>query len=209
MNNKSQLISKGNRALKESRLKLLGAASLLVLGAAFTNVQASEDLQSRFLFELESQPLAEALVRYSKMTDVVVTVQADLLWGKTSPAINAKMSAKEALTYLLQNTQLAVIERNDGSITILPPRASGFQKIGFASTKEYEAGLVVYPDDEEMDDIDGDTVFEEIVVTGSHIRGVRSASPVFVYGRKDIDLTGVSTAPIHPNPPAKFRGWCY
>ncbi|MBL4838703.1 MAG: TonB-dependent receptor [Kordiimonadaceae bacterium] len=36
---------------------------------------------------------------------------------------------------------------------------------------------------------------EEIVITGSHIRGARSASPVFLYGRQDIEQTGVSTVP--------------
>lgn len=36
---------------------------------------------------------------------------------------------------------------------------------------------------------------EEIVVTGSNIRGARSASPVFIYDREDINKTGLSTLP--------------
>jgi len=36
---------------------------------------------------------------------------------------------------------------------------------------------------------------EEVVTTGSNIRGAKSASPVYVYDREDIEKTGLSTFP--------------
>lgn len=42
---------------------------------------------------------------------------------------------------------------------------------------------------------DDELSFEEIVVTGSHIRGAKSAAPVYSYDREDIDKTGLATLP--------------
>jgi len=177
-----------------SSAKILGATSIIAISTAFTNAQASDT----YKFELQELPLAEALMQFSKKTNVVITVRSDLLAGKTSPAIHGEMSAKKALSYLLQNTAFKVVEQRDGTIIIRSPQSNNsplMRNISLSADAEdiahYESNLAF----EEEDTAAEDSSFEEVVVTGSRIKrkDLTGVGPVTVITRQMIKNTGITS----------------
>ncbi len=142
--------------LKKNTIKLMGAASLLAMAAALAPVQAVEGEKAVYHFDIKAQPLAKALLEYSRMTSVVVSVRSDLVASKTSPEISGSMSAPEALSTLLKGTGLNVVEREDGSITIRAP-----QKVSQADIQPSAMGASTSSEDEVS------FVLEEIIVTAT------------------------------------------
>ncbi len=150
------------------RVKMFAATSLIALGSTFANAQPSDI----YKFELQPLPLAEALIQFSEKTNVVITVRSDLLAGKTSPAMTGEMSAKDALSFLLQNTAFEVVEQSDGTIIIRSPHstnASLMKNVSLSADAEdiahYESNLAGDDADDETDG--GKMGIEEVLVTAS------------------------------------------
>jgi len=175
--------------------KILGVTSLIALSTAFTNANATET----YNFALQELPLAEALLQFSKKTNIVVTVRSDLLAGKISPAIYGELSAKNALAHLLQDTAFEVIEQYDGAFIIRKRQsanASLFKNISLSADDEeiafYESNLTVEEDGAVIEN--NDSSFEEVVVTGSRIKrkDLTGVGPVTIMNRQMIKNTGIT-----------------
>ena len=176
--------------------KILGVTSLIALSTAFTNVNAAET----YNFALKELPLSEALIQFSKKTNIVITVRSDLLTGKISPAIYGELSAKNALAHLLQDTTFEVIEQYDGAFIIREHQsanASLFKNISLSADDEdiafYESNLAVEEDGATIEN--NNSSFEEVVVTGSRIkrRDLTGVGPVTVLDRQSIQNTGITS----------------
>ncbi|WP_129775127.1 TonB-dependent receptor domain-containing protein [Peristeroidobacter soli] len=155
------------------------AIGLLCLGASLHPVPAAADLASRIKFAIEPQELSSALLRYSEQSGVQVTGSADVLEGRSTPGVNGERVARDALDTLLKGTQLNydVIDANTVAIRGKPVTTS-------------DAGAI-----------------QEIVVTGSHIRGATGAAPLLVFSREDIEDSGFSsTQQLIQSLPQNFGG---
>jgi len=150
-------------------------ASLVALmvgaGPAFADGSGSEQT---FQLNIPAKPLADALVDFSKSTNIAV-LTADIgnkLERLNSRKLSGQYDAAEALEALLSGYGLEYEFKSDETIIIRPIGSSArvqqasFKAIGFNTTADYEANLSAYEDDESMDE---STAFEldEIIVTAS------------------------------------------
>lgn len=102
-------------------------------------------------FSLEPQPLDRALTEIGRLTGREIIVASDAARGKTSPRLSGQMNADEAVRRLLVGSGL-VAEFRDAAILVHEPVSSD----------------------------PTDALSDDIVVTGSRIRGAVSPSPVHV-----------------------------
>ncbi len=187
---------------------------------AETAKKAPKVAENSTRYQIAAQPLAEALLQFSTQTDVMVIAAPDLLQGKNAPRVVGPMSSDDALKSLLKDSGLDFQKGDRGEIIIRrvdaekisSANSTASRNLALANTSgrsaqnsqagNNQAGNTQAGNNAEAEQDNEPFLgpltkeeLEEIVVTGSNIRGVRSASPVFVYGRKDIDQTGVSTLP--------------
>ncbi|MBL4837472.1 MAG: TonB-dependent receptor [Kordiimonadaceae bacterium] len=151
------------------------------------------------------------MLAFGEQSGVNVAASRALIEGKTAPAVRGEMDPTKALNKILLNSGLKSKELRSGAYTITlaaanvtgrnvaPHRAAQASK-----QTPQKANTSARPYDEEAEEdpelrsgfgkLSADEL-DEIVITGSHIKGVKSASPVFVFGRTDIEQTGISTIP--------------
>ena len=185
--------------LNGTRLGSVGrlcAASALAIAVAVSTARA-QDGQAR-TFDIAPQPLGTALLDYSEQADTTITASPDLVRGKQAPAVRGQMTAVEALDRLLAGSGLKMRVNPAGGVTIVQAVASdrdarvmGAVRVAQAQTRR-PAGD---PAADGPDEGDGEIQLEEMVVTGTNIRGAATASPVAVFDRQAIELTGRSTLP--------------
>jgi iron complex outermembrane recepter protein len=125
--------------------------------------------------EIPAQGLGPALQTLARERDFQIVYRADLVRNVVTAGASGELTTDEALHDLLRNTGLTFHRLDDNTITI----ARVAESPGGADSS------AVTPTRDEL---------EEIVVTGSHIRGVEvSASPVLRFDRRDLDRSGYST----------------
>ena len=81
---------------------LVGAVCLTALQYQAALAQVSEPTLASF--EIESQPLAKALMKYSEQSRVVIVAPSNLVKGKTSSAVGGYLEPSMALDQLLKGT---------------------------------------------------------------------------------------------------------
>ncbi|MBL4802798.1 MAG: TonB-dependent receptor [Emcibacter sp.] len=146
---------------KKTKLTTFAAAFMLSTSVlALSNAVYAGDQTSRV--NINSKPLADALIDIARQMDVTITATGGLTEGKFSSGLQGRMTVDEALDDLLYNTNLYFRLNEDGSYAIV--KKSGFQKVGFTTTEEYESELGVYEDDERADEV-FTRQLEEVVVT--------------------------------------------
>jgi iron complex outermembrane receptor protein len=95
----------------------LQAALLTILAVTAT----AADLTREISFNIQRQPLAQALAEFSRQSDVIIVAASELTAGKVCNPISATTTAAKALTQLLDGTKLIYIQDKDGSIVIKQP----------------------------------------------------------------------------------------
>ncbi|EQB16799.1 hypothetical protein RLDS_06690 [Sphingobium lactosutens DS20] len=123
--------------------------------------------QRRVEYRIEAGDLGEALKTVSRQSgkEIIFTSQAVL--GRTAPALHGDFSADEAVRALLKGSDLVARFRKD--VIIIRGRS------------ETPGDLADHPADR-----------NDIVVTGSRIKGAPATSPVTVSTRDEIEKQGVS-----------------
>jgi len=96
---------------------LMGMVSLPALVAG--SPAFAQEAAARRDFDIPSQPLASALVEFSRQGDVVVTAQARLTRGRTSRAIRGTYTPREVLQTLLAGSGLRFQASSNGAYTIV------------------------------------------------------------------------------------------
>ena len=164
--------------------------------------------------EVDPQPLAAALNSFSEQTGIQFAYVSTVADGVESPGTSGEAYPAQALDLMLAETGLTYSFINDTTIVILA--ADGLYdgyKGGASDLKNLTPTPVLMAqnqtsqsrttrsDSEERDEPDyqvtngEDARLEEIVVTGTHIRGIApESSPVLVFDREDIDISGAATA---------------
>lgn len=151
--------------------KLLHHAGAAAIAAAlaFSPTGACAQANNAQAFELPAQDLAQALREVSARSGRNLVVASDLVAGRRSPRLSGRYTPEEAIAALLAGSGLA-LRVVDGSFVITP-----------ASAAERQAE-------------EGDGADEEIVVTGTRIRGSGPVgSDVIRIDRRDIEQSGYAT----------------
>jgi iron complex outermembrane receptor protein len=173
-------------------------------------------------FDLPAQSLARTLKAIGTATNTDVGFNASQVAGLIAPSLNADLTVDGALMRVLAGTGLRPQHLDDHTIVIAamesPTSDSAEMKL-FPMKVSALAGAgdqTTTPQTEAVGDsiekasqlIGQKNDLEEIIVTGTHIRGVaNSASPIQVYTRDDIDRTGVGTvAEFIQQLPQNFNG---
>jgi iron complex outermembrane recepter protein len=201
------MICKG-KTMGQARIWALAAALAVVWGMAGAAEPPTQTLQ----LNIAAQPLGTALNEFGRQSGLqVVFFYADIGEGLTSPPLSGAFTAREALEKLLANTDLrfkylnertvaiqaegtaATLERTTGASAVAEgsgirlAQAQGTTEGGAAEGEQQPARQDEGAKEEGMQ-------LEEVVVTGTHIRGAAPAgSPLHVYTADDIEKTGLQT----------------
>jgi outer membrane receptor protein involved in Fe transport len=125
---------------------------------------AAQPVQRRD-YHLETQDLGVALRAVGRAANREIIFETDVVQGKRAPALEGSYTTKEAVDVLLRGTDLVAVERR-GAILI---RERFRETSAELSSNEDSA---------------------DIVVTGSHIRGAPSTSPVTSISRVEAQRSG-------------------
>ena len=190
-------------------------ALIIILYASVRGVHAQDSTQ----FDLPSQPLAESLKAVGLQTKVNVLLRPSLVDGRQAPAIKAELTTREALAQLLAGTGLEYQFVNEQTVVI---REKGEEVASKSSTSpEFSAETSEASKDKKEgrerplvlaqagqnqpqgqsrssasnapSEASADKPYEEVLVTGTHIRGIDGPSPVQTYSRRQIEETGAAT----------------
>lgn len=145
------------------RKALLGC-SAAIMGLSL----ASQTLAQQRTFDIPAQDAATAIGQYGLQAGVQITAPSDQLRGVRTRPLRGAMDARRALSILLQGTGLEIASDN-GSVIVL-------RKAGGP------------PDDAALNS--GATQVEEVVVTGTRIRGANTPSPIITLGGEQIREEG-------------------
>ncbi len=199
--------------MRRSSLVAATVATLLL------DVQLAHADGSRTEFNLPAQPLAASLRAIAGQTSSNILFDQSLVDGLSARPLKAQLTTEEALKALLRDTGLTYRTTDDKTVMILSEHPTArFPSTGdgtgagdegtqgvirlaqnVQSTTDRDTGSA--SEDEEnpassRDSESQDPAKLEVVVTGSHIRGVQNdALPTISLSREDIRDTGLPTLP--------------
>jgi outer membrane receptor protein involved in Fe transport len=153
----------------------LAASTLAILASAAAQAQPASH------WDLPGQPLADSLREVAARTDSNILFDGKLVDGQEARPLKTKASADEALTHLLAGTGLTYRHLDERTVTIQ-----------LASAQDSRPATSVI---ERRSDLAQEAIsIEEIVVTGTQIRGIENnTAPLVVLSRQYIDSTGFGT----------------
>ena len=195
-----------------TRVSLFAASALTVLASLPAPPAAAAAVTVRF--DIAAGRLEDALMTYANQAGRQIVVDPQLIAGRTTPAVKGAYPPAAVLDRLLAGTGLIVrqtgpnafVVRAAGLTAANPDRRADLQPVAFA-------GAQVTPDPMQAVRTDSPatapaTVLEEVVITGTLIRGAPAgASPVVQFDRKTIDEQGHATvADMLAHIPQNFGG---
>ncbi|WP_269714830.1 TonB-dependent receptor [Caulobacter sp. NIBR2454] len=177
---------------RSTRSYLLAACAFAALGALSAPPAKAQTNAGSIAFNLAGGSLNDALIGLARTAKLQLVYPSRLVAGRTVPPLNATLPPQAALQTLLKGSGLVAIETSPG-VLIIKPAAEERGALLPASTPA-GATQVIEPPAADPLAAPEPTRLEEVVVTGSNIRGVRDgASPIVVFNRDDIDRSGYAT----------------
>ncbi|MDR3511832.1 MAG: TonB-dependent receptor [Caulobacteraceae bacterium] len=166
------------RGLRAKTILLGSAASLIIAGSAAAQTHS---------YDIPAQDAVTALQAFAKQSGKQVLFSYDAANGHQTPAIVGDQNDEAVLRKLAAAAGLTVAS-DDGRTVTLRAIPNGQRPGG-------------------PNDAGATTAVTEVVVTGSHIRGVPPTAPVQVVTRADIDVSGYSqVGDLVHSLPAVFGG---
>jgi iron complex outermembrane recepter protein len=178
--------------------RVYSCVMLFLLATGFWCTKA--DAQTVVHFDLPSQSLAQSLKAIGTATNTDVGFDASQVAGLIAPSLKADLTVDGALVRVLAGTGLRPRHLNGHTIVITPmesstsgsPEAKLLPGTDQITTPRAEA--VTDSTDSSTSSNAQNNDLDEIIVTGTNIRGVTSnASPTQIYTRADIDRSGLGT----------------
>ncbi len=161
----------------------LTSCAALMMAAAPAFAQ-SPDAARRY--EIAAGPMDRALAAFAQQSGQQILYTAALTAGRRSPGLSGDYTAEAALARLLADTGLG-FRRTRPNVYVV------FDRSGRADLEGSEPAIL-----------------EEVVVTGSLLRGADSPSPVTIITQADIERRGRSTvADVLASLPQNFTGAAY
>ncbi len=191
------------------KMKILMAASVSVLATNCAAEAARYDAQStasgasekiKIQWNIPAQPLTDALIAWSEQSNYVILIQDDLAAGVKSRALIGSYTSFEALERLLSPSTLTYKIRNDTTLVVTPrlqPASlqTDRQQTRFAMAEQETSAVAerrasAQPEAERIEQGGASGETDEVVVTGTRIRGAQPAAPLRVVTRTQIDQSG-------------------
>ncbi len=183
--------------------RIFARLAVFALIACGLSAQAATTEQA-VAFRIAAQPLDSALVEFSRQSGLQLVVSSETTRGKSSQGVQGSFQPTAALKMLLAGSGLdySVVNPRSLAIRTASPRSSDSARnqadhtyaaqLAAVSAEPAAAARSVNDADEQEAQRSGDGQKDaELVVTGSHIRGVRNvASPSIVMTRQDILESG-------------------
>jgi iron complex outermembrane receptor protein len=180
------------------------ATCLAFLCAALLSGPALADTESAV--DIAAGDLATALQRLAQQAGIELIYSVDQIRGLRTDGVHGRYTTETALHKLLEGTNLRVTVHSSGAMLIAPPPAdtgarqsdsatAGPARLSLAQADESPAprtdDAALVTDDPAAP---ADRVLEEVVITGTHIRGVRNeTSPVVSLDQTYIARSGYTT----------------
>lgn len=171
------------------RASLASAVSVTALQFAAASAQIATSAPATF--EIESQSLAKALVKYSEQSHMVIVAPVELVSGKTSAAVQGVFPPEQALNNLLTGTGLTAQSHKSGALTLQlasveegrSPARPLVMAQAATTTPQPAPALASSPAEDKV------SVQETVIVTG--VRGaprsiIDSPTPIDVFSADDI-----------------------
>lgn len=178
--------------------RAIAAAILFALGLG----AHAQDLSQQIEFNIPPKSLPAAIIEFSKQTGVQVVTAGEDVSTLATQGVSGRLTISEALQRLLSGTELRFRPIGDSTVALVNSAAETtrvdeqhgfrFARVAARSTAENNAARA-QPSSSE--DTRAERVeLEEVLVTGSHIRGATSlSSPVITFDRQDIEAGGFTT----------------
>ena len=160
--------------------RLLSATAACMALAAASGAWAQEQ---EYEFNIPAQTLDSALTLYSEQSDQQVLYASAVVEGREAPAVIGTYTEEEALDLLLDDG-LTYMQGAGDAIIIRTAAAEQVETIDDNDNDSDNSGY----------DEGADLETDEVIVTGTNIRGVENPTvPVLQFDREDIDLSGAAT----------------
>lgn len=143
------------------------ALAALMIGVATPVIAQSSDVARRF--EIAAGPLDRSLPEFARQSGLQILYPSALVAGRQSPAVNGDLTSEVALTLLLRDSGLTYRQSRPTVFVLVDPSAR-------AEVSGVEA-----------------VELDEVVVTGTYLRGADSPSPVTVITQADVARQGRAT----------------
>ena len=157
-------------------------------------------------YEIPAQTLEDSLNAFARQADVEVLYTSDDVRAINAPAISGAASREQAIAQLLAGTGLTYRFTDGGTLIVRTPdktSANGARtaRIEMARVAQRRAAGMPTAAMGSVDHVEGKDgrdknieEMEEMVVTGSNIRGIApDSSPLFVFERDEIERSGFGT----------------
>ena len=173
------------------------SATFLFIGAAFAIEPVTADPVD---FQISEQPLNNALNEFARQSDREIFYASDVVDGIYANGIDGNYEPEEALELLLADSGLEYSVTASDTFLVNDQRGASDSK-NSQPTPVLMAQNQTPPQETPtsrsqattIDVEDDDEVLEQIIVTGSRIRGAQNASPVVTITRAEIDMAGYAT----------------
>ncbi len=171
---------------------------------------AESPLDAVYSFQIPAQSTSDALNEFSKQSGLRLLFSYEALQGRSAPNVEGEYKAEEVLKRLLSGTDLkyeitddaVVVVHEPGRLRPISQRREDESRVRLAQAEDYEKSSAQTAESERADQ--GNELpaqasgmrneLEEIIVTGSHIRGVENlSSPIIRIDRDDIERSGYAT----------------
>jgi iron complex outermembrane receptor protein len=190
------------------------------------------DLDRKVEFNIPAQDLGAALLQFSQQAHIQVIVSVDIR-GQATQGVSGQRAIKQALSQLLDPAGLRYQIASDNSITVAKAgldqaHDSGDEHVG-SGVRLMQSGSVDPQEPGARSQIPSENArngknaasamlgssegkanesnLEEVVVTGTHLRGAAPSSPIITLERADIERSGLqSTADVIRSLPQSFGG---
>lgn len=161
------------------------ALSALMLACATPVMAQSADAARRY--DVAAGPLDQALAAFGQQSGQQILYSAALVAGREAPGLSGVYAPDAALSALLRDSGLSHRRIRPNVFIVYDPATRA-----------------------DLGDHDGTTTLDDVVITGTHLRGVDSPSPVVTITRDELDRRGRATvADTLANLPQNFTGAAY
>lgn len=172
--------------------KLISGFSILAIAISGSLNAAEVPKQSDF--NIKSGDLKSALKQYMKQSGKQVVFLDEHVVGKNSASVVGNLNNQEALTQLLQDTNLVVnVDKSTGAILIkkaYSEKKARTEVVTAAVEKTSEQPTsTATPNNTNLDEEDETEI---ITVTGSRIVGVAPTSPIVTISKEEMDARGIA-----------------
>lgn len=172
--------------------------------------EATKALDREYEFRIAAQSVNAALAELAKQADVQLMFAAGEAGNRPSPGVSGKVTVAQALDQILKDTGLAYEVKGENTVTVKPTSTGPAPVMAADRRTSFRLAQAGSPSQGTTDASQanvGVVELEEIVVTGTNIRGATPTSPVIEIDRTYIERSGYTTvAEVLRSVPQNFNG---